>query len=309
MGRCAGCPTRPGRVVGGRSPAVWGGDGNRGAAAGGRGADGTPGEAYGVAPALGGCGCPDGGVAGVRWTSGGLGITGACPPSGKPPGKGCLGPDKPVACEPGAAAVPAGVLETTWPGAGWPDGAERTCPGLGAIGKGLAGTAGGRTGAGADGVYGVCAATGGRIGADGRAGASTTGGSGGASGLLGSCSTSAATEGSSTTVSGGSSTATAAPWPLPSSWPPECPSPLPMGSRPKRTRSLSATSSSIELECVSFSDTPISGKSSRIRWDFTSSSRASTLIRIFFIYELNVSVEIPNFRVLRRSHPEYAPRN
>jgi hypothetical protein len=48
----------------------------------------------------------------------------------------------------------------------------------------------------------------------------------------------------------------------------------------------------MELEWVSFSDTPNSGRSSKIKWDFTSSSRASTLIRIFFINELNVSVEI-----------------
>src|SRR5712692_7407206 len=64
----------------------------------------------------------------------------------------------------------------------------------------------------------------------------------------------------------------------------------------------------MELEWVSFSDTPNSGRSSKIKWDFTSSSRARTLIRIFFINKLNVSVEIPNFRVLRSSHPETAPR-
>src|SRR5258706_12666694 len=78
---------------------------------------------------------------------------------------------------------------------------------------------------------------------------------------------------------------------------------------PNRTLSLSATSSSMELECVTFSDTPRSGRSSTIRWDFTSSSRARTLIRIFFINELNVSVEIPNFRVLRPSHRDYAPQD
>src|SRR5258708_2208489 len=78
---------------------------------------------------------------------------------------------------------------------------------------------------------------------------------------------------------------------------------------PNRTRNLSATSSSMELECVSFSDTPNSGSSSKIKWDFTSSSRASTLIRIFFINKLNVSVEIPNFRVLRPYHPETAQKH
>src|SRR5260370_38749518 len=74
-------------------------------------------------------------------------------------------------------------------------------------------------------------------------------------------------------------------------------------------RSLSATSSSMELERVNFSDTPSSGRRSRIRWDFISSSRASTLMRIFFIYELNVSVGIPNFQVLRPCHPEFPPRS
>src|SRR5205807_7757394 len=65
----------------------------------------------------------------------------------------------------------------------------------------------------------------------------------------------------------------------------------------------------MELEWVSFSETPNSGRSSKIKWDFTSSSRASTLIRIFFINKLNVSVEIPNFRVLRPYHPETAPKH
>src|SRR5258705_5451642 len=65
----------------------------------------------------------------------------------------------------------------------------------------------------------------------------------------------------------------------------------------------------MELEWVSFSETPNSGRSSKIKWDCTSSSSASTLIRIFFINKLNVSVEIPSFRVLRPSHRDYAPRN
>ena len=107
---------------------------------------------------------------------------------------------------------------------------------------------------------------------------------------------------------GGSSTATP-PCSSASVWAVDCPFPEPTGSIPKRTLSLSATSSSIELECVNFSDTPKSGRSSKIKWDFTSSSRARTLIRIFFINELNISVEIPNLRVLRPSHPEIASKN
>jgi len=52
---------------------------------------------------------------------------------------------------------------------------------------------------------------------------------------------------------------------------------------PKNRRSLMATSSSIELECVFFSVTPNSGSLSRISCALTSSSRASSLIRILFI--------------------------
>ena len=53
----------------------------------------------------------------------------------------------------------------------------------------------------------------------------------------------------------------------------------------RRCRNAIATSSSIELECVFFSLTPNSGNKSMITPGFTSSSRASSLIRIFFIEE------------------------
>ncbi len=53
------------------------------------------------------------------------------------------------------------------------------------------------------------------------------------------------------------------------------------GNTPKWRRSLSAISSSTELECVFFSVMPNSGSSSIMRFGFTSSSRASSLIRIF----------------------------
>jgi hypothetical protein len=52
---------------------------------------------------------------------------------------------------------------------------------------------------------------------------------------------------------------------------------------PKSRRSLMATSSSIELEWVFFSVTPNSVSRSRISCALTSSSRASSLIRILFI--------------------------
>jgi hypothetical protein len=47
-------------------------------------------------------------------------------------------------------------------------------------------------------------------------------------------------------------------------------------------RTFSATSSGIELECVFFSVTPYPGKRSMMAFAFTSSSRASSLIRTWF---------------------------
>jgi hypothetical protein len=62
---------------------------------------------------------------------------------------------------------------------------------------------------------------------------------------------------------------------------------LPSGIPPvrRRCRSAMATSSSTELECVFFSCTPNSGRRSRMAPGLISSSRASSLIRIFFIEE------------------------
>ena len=57
----------------------------------------------------------------------------------------------------------------------------------------------------------------------------------------------------------------------------------PVYSPRKNRRNFSATSSSTELECVFFSVTPSSGSLSRIRWALISRSRASSLMRIFFI--------------------------
>ena len=52
-----------------------------------------------------------------------------------------------------------------------------------------------------------------------------------------------------------------------------------------RWRICSATSSSSELECVFFSVTPSSGNRSRMMFGLTSSSRASSLMRILLILE------------------------
>ncbi len=62
-------------------------------------------------------------------------------------------------------------------------------------------------------------------------------------------------------------------------------SPRAMSPLAMRWRSFSATSSSSELECVFFSATPSSGSMSRMTLGLTSSSRASSLIRILLIHE------------------------
>lgn len=54
-------------------------------------------------------------------------------------------------------------------------------------------------------------------------------------------------------------------------------------SPPRRRRTSKAWSSSSELECVFFSEMPSSGSTSMIAWGLTSSSRASSLIRILLI--------------------------
>jgi hypothetical protein len=64
---------------------------------------------------------------------------------------------------------------------------------------------------------------------------------------------------------------------------PSVPAPEDSSETPKCRRILMATSSSIELECVFFSVTPNSGRIAMIALFGCSHSRASSLIRIFFI--------------------------
>ena len=118
-------------------------------------------------------------------------------------------------------------------------------------------------------------------------------GAGGASGVSTTCAGGAATAAGASGISGGGAAAgpggsdsgrlsrmpVGAVWIWRSSSVRTDPSPS------KRRRSSSATSSSIELECVFFSCTPKSGSMSRMTPGFTSSSRASSLILIFFIEE------------------------
>ncbi len=81
--------------------------------------------------------------------------------------------------------------------------------------------------------------------------------------------------GSASCSSGGSSSATAVCDPSPAR---RCSESTSLW--PKRCLMAIATSSSMELECVFFSSTPSSGSMSRMMLGFTSSSRASSLIRI-----------------------------
>jgi hypothetical protein len=196
-----------------------------------------------------------------------------------PGGIGCRGPDN------------------TWPGRGCgtglaTGGAGRPGGGGGA-GGGAAGAtratgaAGGAGGAGACATGGALPANGGRIGWAGR----PAGRSSGAFAAAGSAAFSSISGGAGArpnglagvtsgagdvTTAGAGRSGGAAPRPSGSA----CSSGI---SPPNNRRSFRATSSSIELEWVFFSVTPNSGSLSRISCALTSSSRASSLIRILFI--------------------------
>jgi hypothetical protein len=242
-GRAAGCPARG--LAGGRA-----------------------------APGIGGATTAAGG--GVRITGPGLmiGADGRML-SPLPGGSGCRGPDRTwpgLNCgsglggggtgRPGATAAGGGAVTTGW------DGAACTVGGGGGPGGAELGPA-----------------SGGRIGCEGRpAGVPGINFSGDGSGAFSSRAT--AVRGATGARSGAdwvctisdscswysSESATGSAWSSPSeiSW-------------PRNLRNFKATSSSIELEWVFFSVTPSSGSLSRISCAFTSSSRASSLIRIFFI--------------------------
>jgi hypothetical protein len=171
-------------------------------------------------------------------------------------------------------------------------GPVRIWPGRGVGGAGRAGTDPPVRSGGCKGALGPVA-NGGRIGAGfERTGSSTTGAavplscedaggarSMGAAGALltavGGCSRTAGETRGCSSICGGSATATdddplsssledaVAPW--------------------TRLRMISATGSSMELECVFFSVTPSSGSMSRMLWEGISSCLASSLIRILFI--------------------------
>ena len=176
-------------------------------------------------------------------------------------------------------------------------GPERTCPGRGPCGSGLAGITLGRGEDPADDIGGWTGAglgwpiTGGRMGCAG----STRGpslGSAEAPAGSGCASMEGGAEAGATGVAGGASTTGSVTSASARASAREAPL-LPTGATPKCRRNLSATSSSIELECVNFSVTPNSGSISRMVCDFTSSSRARTLIRILLIKNQSVYCKLP----------------
>jgi hypothetical protein len=159
-------------------------------------------------------------------------------------------------------------------GNGW-RGPERICPGLGAGGEGRAGIGIPRGAIG--GANGCPDESGGRSGADRGAGGASTGTSraGCEASTTGSClGADGARDGSAAGLGSARSTVSVSG---------DAARGDPFDSPVSRRLTSIATGSSIELEWVFFSATPSSGSMSRITFGFTSSSRASSLIRILTI--------------------------
>jgi hypothetical protein len=223
-------------------------------------------------------------------------VPGVAAGAGLPADAGAPGPRAPklgrfkIGADGELSPTPGGIgwrgPESTWPGRGC--GSGRTTGGAGRPGPIVAGGAGETRGAAGacGGVPGAGpTANGGRMGSAGRpagrSGAACGTGSGNfssmaasAGGRLGGPPAATSGVGGASTAAGSCSgvSACSSGAPYPSAEPP-----------PSIRRNLMATSSSIELEWVFFSVTPNSGSLSRISWALTSSSRASSLIRTFFI--------------------------
>jgi hypothetical protein len=234
-----------------------------------------------------------GGAAALGDGGGALGGAGA---AGRPTsdGNGARGPDKIWPGLGAGGAGRAGILVEGRCGAAGIDGVRggALCGGAGCDG------APGAPAAGRPGAAPGCA-SGGRIGS-GRRIAGVSGGraacvagsvsSAAGTGAAESSSTSSAGSGRSSSTrsrSGGASTAACSSGAASSSRAGGSPS------TPKCFRTRYATSSSIELECVFFSVTPKSGRRSIITFGLTSSSRASSLIRIFFIMQTADRLPLP----------------
>jgi hypothetical protein len=218
-----------------------------------RGPAGAPGAVAPVRAAGGGRGRA--GIAIFRWP-GPLGASGAC--RAVPPPKGGRSGRKLV---PRGVSADAGFCAASASGGG---------PALVSAGRGMPTGAPGTTAAVS--LRGACSTMGAR--------------GSGATGVLRTCPASGS---AATPRAGGSAIAVADSWLSSDSrvWPFRSLAADAAGaSEPvKRRRSSNATSSSIELECVFFSCTPNSGNRSRMTPGFTSNSRASSLILIFFIEE------------------------
>jgi hypothetical protein len=186
--------------------------------------------------------------------------------------------------------------------AGWPEGAVGRI-GIGAVAVGAAGfVAAGPlgdpgVGAGLAGVAGLCAGATGGFAVAGAAGLAITEGAtaatgGGAAGLI-RAAFAAASFASFSALAAASACASwsACPW--------------------RCLRTFSATSTGIELEWVFFSVTPYPGRRSIIALAFTSSSRASSLIRTWFASLRNLPLPpdphrslLPQARLFPQSFPQ-----
>lgn len=223
---------------------------------------GRPGAGVTLAGVSGAAVAPVAGRGGAVTGAVGLGVT-----SGS--GSGCRGPERICPGRGGGTGL-AGIAIVRLGGAGVGGGPGATPAGRGAgSGEVLTWPAnGGRIG------IAMRAGNGGRIspgcgalssGSSWRVDSSVSGGAG------------AVSFGASSTAGGGSSTATATATGL-SSGLLSC-----LEGAPNSRRTFSATSSSIELECVLRSKTPSPGRRSIIRFGLTSSSLANSLMRILLI--------------------------
>jgi len=268
-GRAAGCPTKFG-FAGGR-----------------RGLPPPIPPPPGICPSGGGAAAPGVGLATGR---GGVGIVGTAVPGRGAPGAvimvggpGCAAGGGWIEGA-GAALIPGAGLGVSARvcGIGW-RGPDKICPGLGGGGAEREGITGPRLGAGA-GAPGWPVANGGRNGNAGRTGAGASSLSAGTVAAGRAVSGAAAAgalfeadgpvpvgrdsgerDGCSGAAVSGCSLSSGAPVPV------------------TRRRRFSTTSSSSELEWVFFSVTPNSGNNSRMTFGLTSSSRASSLMRILLI--------------------------
>jgi hypothetical protein len=220
------------------------------------------------------------GTPGVVIITGGAGAEGAVWAAG---GGALICALTPCPLTPGELAAGEVLAVSAIGGIGW-RGPERICPGLGGGGAEREGITGPRL-AGAFGPPGCPVANGGRNGNAGRTGTGASEFSGGAE-TVGFAGSGATGGGALFETGAGSSTATAdcraGSCRGAASWLAACSSaPIPA----TRRRRFSTTSSSSELECVFLSVTPNSGNKSRMTLGLTSSSRASSLIRILLIHK------------------------